>query len=175
MYVYRVYNLCLSVTRQITFLIKTPSLMVHTKTILRDSSDNLMNTFGRSLIDMCATLKLTIMDGLYTGDEGGAFTFISPNGNSVVDRFLVSCCLLNCNISINLHVYNEILSWYRPISMSLKFNDNDTHRDKTQATHMNTKVTKIKWDPDKQHHFINEFKSSAVTHQLDDLFKIIGK
>ena len=46
-----------------------------------------MNTFGRSLIDMCATLDLTIMNGNCTGDDGGAFTFISPNGNSVVDYF----------------------------------------------------------------------------------------
>ena len=55
--------------------------------------------------------------------------------------------------------------------MSLKFNDNNTHRDKTQATHMNSKITKIKWDPDKQHHFINELKSPAVNQQLDDLLK----
>ena len=111
------------------------------------------------------------MNGHCIGDEGGAFTFISPKGNSVVDYFLVSRCLFNCNISLNLTVQNEILSWLRPISMSLKFNDNNTHRDKTQATHMNTKITKIKWDPDKQHHFINDLKSPAVNQQLDDLLK----
>ena len=105
----------------------------HEDNLERHSSDNLINTFGRSLIDMCATLDLTIMNGHCTGDEGGAFTFISPNGNSVVDYFLVSRCLFNCNISLNLTVHNEILSWHRPISMSLKFNDNNTHRDKTQA------------------------------------------
>jgi exonuclease III len=55
---------------------------------LRHSKDNTMNNFGKSLLDLCFMFDLDIMNGYCKGDKEGEYTFVSPQGCSVIDYFL---------------------------------------------------------------------------------------
>ena len=93
----------------------------------RSSRDAQTNAFGRSLLDMCRTLGIHMLNGRLPGDQDGEFTFCARAGNSVVDYMLVSSELFNtvtdfqviamlesdhfpltCNIPCNLHVQQDI-------------------------------------------------------------------
>ena len=84
----------------------------------RKSEDLIINTFGKSLIEMCSTFNLIVMNGFCKGDTKGEFTFISPNGNSVIDYCLVSDDLLSYDSCLN--VISRIESWHMPVSFEIK-------------------------------------------------------
>ena len=47
-------------------------------------------TWGEELLELCRSTELLIVNGRTPGDPTGRFTFTSPQGQSVVDYFLVS-------------------------------------------------------------------------------------
>ena len=55
----------------------------------RKSQDKELSDFGKALLSLSLSFKLTILNGLVPGDENGKFTYISPHGNSVIDYFIV--------------------------------------------------------------------------------------
>ena len=56
----------------------------------RNSRDNYINQFGKILIDFCTTFQCLPLDGNTAGDPDGQYTFVSEQGNSVIDYALVS-------------------------------------------------------------------------------------
>ena len=70
---------------------------------------------------MCASLSLIILNGLNNGDKQGAFTFVSPNGDSVIDYCLVSECLLSSDLDFS--ILSRVDSWHMPISLVIKANN----------------------------------------------------
>ena len=56
----------------------------------RNSRDNYINQFGKILIDFCTTFQCLPLDGNTAGDQDGQYTFVSEQGNSVIDYALVS-------------------------------------------------------------------------------------
>ena len=73
--------------------------------IPRVSKDREVNTFGRSLLSLCATFNLHILNGRAGADANiGDFTCLTHNGASVIDYVLVSSSfyfkLLNFSISL---------------------------------------------------------------------------
>ena len=61
--------------------------------IKRNSQDETINSFGKSLLTMCTSLDLCIINGTCNRDRLGRFTYISDNGCSVDDYFLMLCAL----------------------------------------------------------------------------------
>ena len=51
----------------------------------RASQDDVVNDFGRILLDLCVCFDLFIHNGECQGDEEGKFTYISGHGNSVIN------------------------------------------------------------------------------------------
>ena len=49
-----------------------------------------MNEWGEELLELCRSTELLIVNGRTPGDPTGEFTFTSPQGQSIVDYFLVS-------------------------------------------------------------------------------------
>ena len=82
----------------------------------RASKDDVINNFGKSLLDFCFLFDLAILNGCCPGDTFGDFTFVSSNGSSVIDLFLASECLVNV---CDLHVGDGLFSWHLPVEMSL--------------------------------------------------------
>ena len=58
--------------------------------VLRHNSDVIVDSRGRSLIDICIGNQLRILNGRCFGDLFGRFTCFTPNGCSVVDYTIVS-------------------------------------------------------------------------------------
>ena len=56
----------------------------------RHSMDSEINNFGLSLVNLCRTLDVHILNGRFTDDTEGNFTCITPNGASVVDYMIAS-------------------------------------------------------------------------------------
>ena len=44
----------------------------------RRSEDNVVNGYGRSLLEMCAAFELIILNSMCSSDPKGSFTFVSP-------------------------------------------------------------------------------------------------
>ena len=54
-------------------------------TIPRNSEDNIINNFGRSLLTLCQELDIYIVNGRVDGDYTGKYTYITDNGASLID------------------------------------------------------------------------------------------
>ena len=61
----------------------------------RSNYDPQVNDHGKSLLDLCKTCDLRIVNGRTTGDTFGRITYHSPKGISTVDYFIVRHEMLN--------------------------------------------------------------------------------
>jgi hypothetical protein len=136
--------------------------------IPKRSKDNIVNNFGRSLIDLCVTTGIYILNGRGWNDKNGEFTNITENGCSVVDYIIASANLFNivssfeimnfCNIGANNHL---------PLHCAL--NVCGSVKEISEETHELDQITKIKW----QNAFSDEFIENlelADTSELKNNF-----
>ena len=107
----------------------------------RKSKDLFMNTYGKYLYELCHENDLYILNGYCKSDSVGNYTFVSPNGQSVIDYFIVSQNIMQCNI--DLAVYVDITSWHLPVLFSLNFVCNCHDQSKSNDSEV---VNKIVWD-----------------------------
>ena len=63
--------------------------------IPRNTKDNVINQFGKVLIELCKELDIHFLNGRFTGDRHGEMTCCTPNGSSIVDYMIVSSDLFN--------------------------------------------------------------------------------
>ncbi|CAG2200933.1 unnamed protein product [Mytilus edulis] len=63
-------------------------------TILRNTRDNIFNTQGQGIIDLCIASQLRVLNGRFVGDILGNFTCHKSYGSSVVDYALADMDLL---------------------------------------------------------------------------------
>ena len=61
----------------------------------RQSKDETHNRFGISLLDICCSCNIHVLNGRMFDDKNGEITCISNNGRSVVDYMLASTSLFN--------------------------------------------------------------------------------
>lgn len=57
----------------------------------RNSQDTQVNSHGRELLRLCQRTGLRIVNGRVSGDEAGAFTFVSPSGGASLIDYVVAC------------------------------------------------------------------------------------
>ena len=85
----------------------------------RCSQDKVINTFGKDLIELCQVQSLSILNGVVGKDSNtGNYTFLSTNGNSVID--LGICSTKSLHIIDNFEVGLRCESSHMPIIMELK-------------------------------------------------------
>ena len=88
----------------------------------------------------------------------GGFTFISPNGNSVVDYFIVSNSLVD-SLRPTISVINSINSWHLPITLSVSLTD-DNLTSNSSGTY-----NRIIWDENKVNEFVHAINNDdSVTN-----------
>ena len=58
----------------------------------RNSFDNLLNSHGKKLLEICKNLDLRIVNGRVNGDTLGRPTFHGKNGTSVIDYIICDQC-----------------------------------------------------------------------------------
>jgi len=96
--------------------------------VSRSSKDKLVNPFGSSLLTLCLSFNLTILNGAIAGDTGGDFTYLSVRGDSIVDYFIVSNSL--ASHCVKFSVTENVLSSHMGIELvvstpSWESRDND--------------------------------------------------
>ena len=125
----------------------------------RNSEDTVTNIFGKSFIDMCYCLDLYIVNGTTVNAKSGLYTYIHPQGNSVVDYFLISDDLLVTIDDFIIHEATESL--HMPVSISFNFISLPDTLNSIDSTDM----YKIIWDRDKSAQYQSIF-SHAFNNQL---------
>ena len=51
----------------------------------RSSKDPVVNSFGKSLLNLCFLFDCVILNGCCNGDREGEYTYVSPHGSSAID------------------------------------------------------------------------------------------
>ena len=84
----------------------------------RCSKDNIVNNFGKSLLNLCFMLDCVIVNGFCNSDGNGEFTYVSPHGSSVIDYFIISEDLFpdHCELRIG----DRVDSWHLPVEFKWK-------------------------------------------------------
>ena len=81
--------------------------------------DKAVNSYGRSLTDICSTNQLCILNGKTKGNRVGNFTCFTYNGCSTVDYAITSNSLFSDVIYFTVHPLS-VLSNHCPISFALR-------------------------------------------------------
>jgi len=105
----------------------------------RNSQDKCIDVYGRSLLTLCTSFELSILNGCGTISESGKFTFVSPSGRSVIDYFVVSRNILH--ICTGLEIKNSVLSSHTPLEMTVV-----STIALTQEEPVNVRERKLIWD-----------------------------
>ena len=82
-------------------------------------------TMVKMPLNLCTAFKLCILNGMCKGDHDGCYTYISDNGSSVNDYFLISYDQLDEISDIcKFVVHDRIDSDHMPVTLhlSLKYN-----------------------------------------------------
>ena len=107
---------------------------------------------------MCASLNLIILNGYCLGDVDGAFTFISPNGSSVIDYCIVSDDFLSN--SLFFYVESRIESWHMPIVLDVEFLSRPITQNNSLNQTVSLSYSKYKWLDVKKSEFLNNWSKS---------------
>ena len=83
----------------------------------RHSKDNTLNTFEKSLIDLCCEMNMHILNGRCKGDEDGEITFVAAQGKSVIDYVIVETELYSYCEHFQIKDYDSCAHF--PISVCL--------------------------------------------------------
>ena len=110
----------------------------------RTSRDTVVNNFGLSLLSLCRTFDIHILNGRNDKDQYGEFTCETVRGRSVADYIIVSTTLFDSVIEYNVGSYDK--SDHFPLYCLIEGNSCFT-----QSEHVNiSKYYRVKWDNDKK-------------------------
>ena len=122
----------------------------------RVSMDNICNSSGSQLIDICIASDLKIVNGRLGNDKDiGHFTFASHNGQSLIDYVLLSQSLFPLVSDFVVHDFYSC-STHAPIQLNLNVKYNQPAREDDGY-----KSDKIIWNDDKGNDFRNMLTSQA--------------
>ena len=131
----------------------------------RFSMDKICNSSGIKLLDICTSTELKIVNGRMGDDAGhGSFTFMSANGQSMIDYVLMSHDLFPL---INNFIVHDFYSCSAHAPIQLNIDVNYYH---PIPEEYGIKVEKIIWDSEKT----NEFKD-VLFFQSENLNTIVNE
>lgn len=132
--------------------------------LTRNSKDLIQNAFGRSLIELCKSFSIHIVNGRVENDSAGEITCVANDGSSIVDYFIVSTGLFN-NVSY-FEVGDRSESVHFPLHCTLSFVDSGINSHSVGNDHRNIEeqhlsdetLNKYKWDENKKATFLADFR-----------------
>ena len=129
----------------------------------RTSQDTVTNNFGKKLIELCTTFKLTPVGGLTSKHFDNKYTYISKRGNSTIDHYICSTELLD-NIK-KYQTEDRIESPHQPITINLESNREQGRQLKKRKQ----KITKIIWQEDKIDKCTDILNSEEIIETINQL------
>ena len=136
----------------------------------RQSQDKITNQFGKILIDFCTTFHCTPLNGNHTGDENGQFTFVSNQGNSVIDYFIVSVDLIS-KLNMNFVVRDHVESSHMPLQLNI--NSHPNTKGKTSRNKKKKESTTLKWNREKMEYFLEAIHSEESQSGMQKAFQFL--
>jgi len=139
----------------------------------RCSQDTVINGFGKSLLNMCTALNLSILNGMCHGDRNGCYTYISDMGSSVIDYFLMSSDLFAIIYeTCSLNVVENIDSHHLPITLLTHLPTENVIL--TPETSINTTyISKYVWDSEYLQKFQSNLKSTEMRTRFEQAVEMI--
>ena len=139
----------------------------------RRSQDNVINGFGKTLVNMCISLNLSIMNGMSYGDQEGRFTYICDRGCSVNDYFLMSSDLFatvfdKCTLNVLDHTFSK----HMPLSLFVSFpieNNNYVNTNDKKIF-----IEKFIWKAENEQIFLNALVSDRAKRLFDEALQMIN-
>ena len=110
----------------------------------RSSKDKVINISGTWLAKFCVLFGLTWINDLPSLTEVGEFTFLAPQGSSVIDYMLISSPLLSS--TVNFHVCSPLHSDHLPLSGTFLFNLDIPSIPLTSPRNLHDTSVHLKWD-----------------------------
>ena len=136
----------------------------------RLSKDSVVNDFGKYLLNVCDAFGLSIVNGSIEYLCCGNFTYVSPNGCSVVDYFILSNSLLN--LVSRMSVGERIESKHMPIELVLKCKTGSTPNKDVQTE---IKIEKYVWDKERATEYINSITSPPLQGLLSEAADLVDQ
>ena len=136
----------------------------------RRSKDEKINNFGHSLLEMCCSFDMHIMNGRLFNDHDGNFTYFSTNGQSVIDYIIASPDLFSY---VSYFSVEDIdLSDHFPICCTLSMSESlqANLSNDTDPAHANDSLItwiKMKWKHELKDNFLSKFSDLFHTFSRD--------
>ena len=130
----------------------------------RNSFDNVINSHGKRLLEICKTLDLRIVNGRANGDTLGGPTFHGKNGTSVIDYVICDQFTL---LNVNSFVVKQpsYLSDHSAIVARLNVN-NGLPTNNTQTSNSTDRLTSLPrqsyWESDPYLKFRNTLRMESI-------------
>ena len=132
----------------------------------RNNMDVSLNSYGKSLISLCQTLNMRILNGRTPGDSRGKYTCHQYNGHSVVDYIICSEDIISSIPFMDISDPNHI-SDHSYISCNIGLGNN-FHGPSNHTTKQ--KAQSYKWSSESSTIFRSALKLPRFEQELNDLF-----
>ena len=132
----------------------------------RNSQDKTVNKFGRILKNFCKIHHCTVLNGCTARDSKGRYTYISPQGESVVDYCLMVAPQLNYHV--DLTVAQRVESDHMPLEIYL-----GSSKHLVQKNQESTTFTKLQWNPAKIDQFRGRVETPEFSTKLQKAFDLL--
>lgn len=121
----------------------------------RRSLDNVCNSSGLKLLDLCQSCNLCIVNGRKGDDAGiGNITYMSSKGQSVIDYVIADSELFDNIENFIVHDFYSFSS-HAPIQIDFKANHSPSTSDEDNPQ----TIHKIKWDKGKKYIYLDKLTS----------------
>ena len=129
----------------------------------RNSKDDTYNRFGISLLDLCCSINIHVLNGRMFDDRNGEITCrsTSNNGSSVVDYMLASSSLFNS--ILHFCICCEDFSDHFPLHCTLELSKAGQNTDPFEFILNENKWTRFKWNENLKNSFVQHF-SEIFSH-----------
>ena len=135
------------------------------------NDDSIVNEYGRTLIDLCITHDLLIVNGRTTGDPKAACTYYTHNGSSLDDYVLCSKSMID-RIDLKVEDINP-LSDHCTVTTKISLNILTVHTHNTpDIDYTCTSHTHIpyRWKQNFRKEYETIIESIATKTQLDNIY-----
>ena len=138
--------------------------MSGTNLLARQNEDNVVNTFGRKLLDLCKASGLRIVNGRHPNDPNGSVTFYNSIGYSLIDYVLIDEPDFDCITSFKSGEFNEF-SDNSPVMFSIKIKVHLNNDDIHQVSNPNEST--LKWNKDNGNNIKEEIRLRLPSVRAD--------
>ena len=101
----------------------------------RRSQDKCTNQFGKIPIGFCTTFQCIPLNGSHSGDHDGQFTFVSHQGNSVIDYVLVSIDFIYKKTWMHFQIGSRVESSHMPLHFTIAKKQTEEQKQKLNSLH----------------------------------------